>query len=45
MLRYRAANSIGWSDWSPVSHIQAATVPDAPQAPTVLSTDGTSLSL
>jgi large repetitive protein len=36
-LRYRAANAIGWSDWSPVSFVQAAKEPEAPPAPTVLS--------
>ena len=36
-LRYRAANAIGWSDWSPVSHVQAAKEPEAPPAPTVLA--------
>lgn len=45
MVRYRAANSIGWSEWSPVSHVQAATAPEAPQTPTVLATDGSSITL
>ena len=29
-LRYRAMNKIGWSDYSPIVYILAATVPKAP---------------
>jgi hypothetical protein len=29
-LRYRAANAIGWSSWSPISSVQAAKEPEAP---------------
>ena len=37
-FRYRAGNSIGWGEWSPASHVQAAKAPEPPQAPTVITT-------
>ena len=44
-LRYRAANAIGWSEWSPVSHVQAAKEPEAPPAPTIASAGATSITI
>lgn len=44
-FRYRAANVNGWSGWSPIAYIQAATVPRAPLAPTLVTSDSSSLTL
>jgi len=30
-LRYRVKNAIGWSEYSPIAYIQAATKPIAPE--------------
>ena len=42
-FRYRSRNINGWSDWSPITYIQAATVPSRPPAPAFLSADSTSI--
>lgn len=34
-FRYRAKNVNGWSGYSPISYIQAATVPSPPEPPEV----------
>ena len=44
-FRYRAANTIGWSDWSPVSLVQAAKKPEAPSPPTIVSVSETEIVL
>ncbi len=44
-LRYRVKNAIGWSDYSPVAYIQAATKPVAPDQPTYVSSTSTSVTL
>ena len=44
-FRYRAVNSVGASDWSPISIIQAATVPPAPPAPVYSTADTSSVTL
>lgn len=44
-FRYRAVNSVGPSDWSPVSIIQAATVPPAPPTPVYKTADSSSVTL
>ena len=33
-FRFRSLNINGWSDYSPVSYIRAATLPERPPAPT-----------
>jgi hypothetical protein len=40
-LKYRAANSIGWGAWSPITGIQLAKEPEAPQQPQILLTSST----
>ena len=42
-FRYRAKNYNGWSDYSPVSTIYAASRPQSPQPVTLLSSDSTQL--
>lgn len=44
-VRYRAKNVNGWSEWSPVGYIQTATVPSAPNAPSMISSTGTTLTM
>lgn len=44
-FRYRAVNSVGAGDWSPVAKIQAASVPEAPPAPAYRSADSSSVTL
>lgn len=44
-LRYRALNAIGWSGYSPIAYIQAATIPIAPGQPLYLSSTTTSVTL
>jgi hypothetical protein len=44
-LRYRAANAIGWSGWSPVGHVQAAREPAAPPAPEIVAASATSVTV
>jgi hypothetical protein len=36
-FRYRAANSVGWSDYSDVSYLSPSSVPDAPPRPEYVS--------
>lgn len=38
-------NVNGWSNWSPVGYIKAASVPIAPLAPTLVSTTATTITL
>ena len=44
-FRYRAVNQIGASGWSPISSIQAASVPPAPIAPAYKTADTSSVTL
>lgn len=44
-LRYRARNRIGWSEYSNIVYVLAATKPQKPPAPTLQSTDATSITL
>lgn len=44
-LRYRALNKIGWSAYSPIAYIRAATVPQAPQQPMLLSSTSSSITV
>jgi hypothetical protein len=44
-LRYRAQNSVGWSDYSPVLSALAAQPPARPAAPTYVSSTGSSIVL
>jgi len=44
-LRYRALNKIGWSTYSPIAYIRAATVPQAPLQPSLLSSTQTSITI
>lgn len=36
-FRYRASNVNGWSDYSPMTYLMAATIPDAPLPVTLTS--------
>jgi hypothetical protein len=42
-FRYRAANVNGWGGWSPEGYAKAASIPSAPQPPTLVSSDSTTL--
>lgn len=44
-LRYRTLNGAGWSDYSDILYALAATIPEAPPAPTLFSATGTSITL
>jgi hypothetical protein len=44
-LRYRVKNAIGWSDYSPLAYIQAASKPVAPDQPIYVSSSSTSVTL
>ena len=44
-VRYRARNSIGWSEYSDIRYVLAAKVPLAPPQPMMISTDATSINL
>jgi hypothetical protein len=44
-FRYRVQNSVGWSDYSPITFIAAAARPTAPAAPTLLAVSATGLTL
>lgn len=43
--RYRALNQVGWSGFSPIGYLIAASVPDAPQAPQFVSATTTTISI
>ena len=43
--RYRARNTIGWSEYSPVGYLLAASVPQAPAAPVYYAATDSSISL
>lgn len=43
--RYRALNQVGWSSYSPIGYLIAASVPDAPQAPQFVSATTTTISI
>ena len=44
-FRYRSSNINGWSAYSPITYIKAATVPARPPAPTFLDANSTSITL
>lgn len=44
-FRYRAQNAAGWSDFSPITFITAATKPDAPGKPELNSRTSTTLTI
>lgn len=44
-FRYRAINAVGPGGWSPITEINAATIPMAPPKPTYVSSDDTSITL
>jgi len=44
-LRYRAVNFNGWSNFSGIAYIQAATAPSIPPAPVYVSSTATSITL
>ena len=44
-FRYRARNVNGWSGFSPIAYVRAASVPARPAAPTLDSVDATSISV
>lgn len=44
-FRYRAKNVNGWSDFSPITYIQAATIPLRPPAPVFMTATSTSIVL
>lgn len=43
--RYRSKNINGWSDFSPIQYIRAATVPVRPPAPTFVTATASSITL
>ena len=43
--RYRAKNLVGWSGYSPIGYLTAASAPDAPPAPLFVSATSTSISV
>ena len=44
-FRYRAQNAAGWSGFSPISFIRAATIPDSPGKPVLTSRTSTSITI
>ena len=42
---YRVKNQIGWTDWSTVTYILAASVPDKPPAAKIITSSDSSLYL
>ena len=44
-FRFRAKNVNGWSSFSPISHIKAATIPLRPPAPKFVDATSSSLTL
>lgn len=44
-FRYRAVNSVGAGEWSPLARLQAGTIPPAPQAPTFIAASTSSVTL
>ena len=44
-FRYRAINAVGAGDWSPITQINAASIPAAPPRPTYVSSTDTSITL
>lgn len=44
-FKYRVLNQIGWSDYSDMTYILAASVPEKPTTLTVLSTSDTTIQL
>lgn len=45
LFRYRVMNDFGWSDFSPVTAIAAASVPSSPPKPVVVSVSSTQVQL
>ena len=44
-FRFRTLNINGWSDYSPISYIRAATLPERPPAPAFLTATSTSITV
>lgn len=44
-FRYRTRNLIGWSLYSPIAYVLAASIPDAPPAPIFLTATDTEINL
>jgi len=44
-FRYRTLNVNGWSDYSPISYIRAATLPQRPPAPSFLTATADSITI
>lgn len=44
-FRYRSKNINGWSDWSPLTYVRAATIPVRPPAPIFKTATATSITL
>lgn len=44
-FRYRAQNAAGWSGFSPISYLRAATIPQSPGKPVLLSRTSTSITI
>lgn len=44
-FRYRSLNSVGWSDYSPITYIMAASVPEKPAAPQLAAVTSTGITL
>ena len=44
-FRYRSLNVNGWSDFSPITYIRAATSPERPPAPTFVTASADSITI
>jgi len=44
-FRYRAKNVNGWGGYSPISYVEAATIPEPPQTPTYVSSSATEITV
>jgi hypothetical protein len=44
-FRYRSLNNVGWSDYSPISFIRAASIPNKPPAPQLDAVTSSSITL
>lgn len=44
-FRYRSVNSVGWSQYSPITYIMAASIPEKPAAPALAAVSSTGITL
>ena len=44
-FRYRSLNSVGWSEYSPITYIMAASKPEKPAVPMLAAVSDTSITL